>query len=1260
MPQPRQEPLGIVVGRLFQPPFLGSGSPRCDAASPTTDRSPFRAPRPPEARARSGSPDTAESRRTPSSAPRRRSAGGWCRAGSAPDSRVDGREAGRAACAADTPAPTPPAPTGRGTSGRRRSDKARSWAGPHESRARGTGCSRTHRLQGCGRLSKRRGRGAVRHAPAGRADADAGPAAPHGGPDLRFPVSQQHRRGLSRLRLQRRAGRELVWRGRHQRLHRRPGPTAAGVRAGRRLELFGGDRCAGGGDRAGVRHDAGSLLRREDLHAAEDARHRLHGAGPEGRSPDRLLCLGRTCGRAGHAVVGRRRPGLDGARLSPLLPDAGQWRRTGRRAPSGPQDRRPDDDEPSAGPLGPVHPVAVAVQRDAERRRRLRPWLCGDAGRGPDDDPRIGRRILLGRHVLDQLLHRPCREAAPGLHDPAQPVLHEEGQFGALVLDAETQVDIVDVFQRDERRSRRDRVLTAAALAVIGDVDEAGRVVAHRVAIVDVGGHGPVWRLGHGAAQQGQAGDARGDLGELGVLIGAVQADGQTVLTDPEHRIQRGLDALYLDGAAVDVEVGARLSAGVGHGAAVQHAGDRVGGARRIGRHAQEDALGQVGLQADFIAGGVFVLIGRPQGIGRVLIGLAVVDAAGAIAGAGAGVDQGRALGGEAVAGAGRVAEVVLLEVVRGRRARQCGRVQQIVFLADRLVVVRITQLTAERQLADVVFQRAVDGGRGVFRRRDALGAERAREGRRAGQGVRRQLIADRRRRRAAADAGRGGDHARAGDRVADIHVVLKQDLGARQPLQFAVQGFAGDVDVLIEGLVRHIGRGLAQRVEPGLALGLEHRLGGQVYGRREVLTRAIALGHRRRGDLAPTQIVFGDQHGALDVLVQAVGGVLRNVITRAGIAQRQVGQLARRHDPLVGEGRQVHVLGVDQEFHVPRAVVVAELAAHDVAVGVVVINVALGVVIDAVALPGDLGADAHGDLVIDLLVDDALDAQLAQIVGIGGRKTPGVAERRLGQDDVDGAELGVAAVKGALRAFQNLDAGDVEIVQPLEVASAQGAAADIGAVDEQADAGIGAGGALVPEGWRTLSGECRQGTRGGQDGGDVGDDPQAGAEGGRHGLGQRSGRVHLRRGVHRPAGRRDAVRAYGRHPRSQAGPGRSHAHHGRVHRADRPAADLCTGRGLGAADAGGPALRSGTCGGRAAGRGSGQYGLPDHQRFGFRRGLHGLGLAHRLSGERSVDRHRPADPFQGGRAGRAPEGCAQGGGQASLASVPGGSQPLA
>jgi CubicO group peptidase (beta-lactamase class C family) len=111
---------------------------------------------------------------------------------------------------------------------------------------------------------------------------------------------------------------------------------------------------------------------------------------------------------------------LDYHRFCRMLENGGEL--DGARHP-GPQDARADDHEPPARQVGPVQPIQVDVQRDPERRRRLRPGLRGHPGRQQDDDPRFGGRVLLGRNVHDLVLRRPGREAARGVHDPAEPIL---------------------------------------------------------------------------------------------------------------------------------------------------------------------------------------------------------------------------------------------------------------------------------------------------------------------------------------------------------------------------------------------------------------------------------------------------------------------------------------------------------------------------------------------------------------------------------------------------------------------------------------------------------------------------------------------------------------------------------------------------------------------------------------------------------------------------------------------------------------------
>ena len=76
------------------------------------------------------------------------------------------------------------------------------------------------------------------------------------------------------------------------------------------------------------------------------------------------------------------------------------------------------------GEFGPGDDVALAVQRSVAGRHRVRAGLRGQHGPRAGHGAGIGRRILLGRDVLDRVLHRSGRAAQHGVHDADEPVEH--------------------------------------------------------------------------------------------------------------------------------------------------------------------------------------------------------------------------------------------------------------------------------------------------------------------------------------------------------------------------------------------------------------------------------------------------------------------------------------------------------------------------------------------------------------------------------------------------------------------------------------------------------------------------------------------------------------------------------------------------------------------------------------------------------------------------------------------------------------------
>jgi hypothetical protein len=69
-----------------------------------------------------------------------------------------------------------------------------------------------------------------------------------------------------------------------------------------------------------------------------------------------------------------------------------------------------------------VQASQVAVQRGGVRRPGLRPRLRHDHRPGPDQEPGLAGRVLLGRHGLDGVLDRSGRGLGGGVHDPADAI----------------------------------------------------------------------------------------------------------------------------------------------------------------------------------------------------------------------------------------------------------------------------------------------------------------------------------------------------------------------------------------------------------------------------------------------------------------------------------------------------------------------------------------------------------------------------------------------------------------------------------------------------------------------------------------------------------------------------------------------------------------------------------------------------------------------------------------------------------------------
>src|SRR5689334_891059 len=99
-------------------------------------------------------------------------------------------------------------------------------------------------------------------------------------------------------------------------------------------------------------------------------------------------------------------------------------------------------------------------------------------------------------------------------------------------------------------------------------------------------------------------------------------------------------------------------------------------------------------------------------------------------------------------------------------------------------------------------------------------------------------------------------------------------------------------------------------------------------------------------------------------------------------------------------------------------------------------------VVVEPLRLPIRLNAEANRNCIANGVIDNAFETVLIEAEGKHVADEPTVLEFRLGQHDVDQAEFGVASVQGALRALQHFHALQVEIIERLEVTSAERTAA--------------------------------------------------------------------------------------------------------------------------------------------------------------------------------------------------------------------------
>ena len=248
------------------------------------------------------------------------------------------------------------------------------------------------------------------------------PADPHLGPDLRLHGEQPRRRALPRQGRRRR----LPDRRHQPQGHRRAAGDLPADRPARQgMELQRRHRRAGLPRRGDFRPALREVpeARRcstplgmvdTDFHVPAEKHERF--AANYQRRPRRQARADRRSRqeplpRPAQGQLRRRRPGLDGVGLPPLLPLHAEQGRTRRRAPARPQDGRADDHEPSQGRHG-RHGHAALLGIDL-LRHRLRPRLLGHDRPGQGPHPRHARRVRLGRRRLDRLLDRSRRRTWP-------------------------------------------------------------------------------------------------------------------------------------------------------------------------------------------------------------------------------------------------------------------------------------------------------------------------------------------------------------------------------------------------------------------------------------------------------------------------------------------------------------------------------------------------------------------------------------------------------------------------------------------------------------------------------------------------------------------------------------------------------------------------------------------------------------------------------------------------------------------------------
>ncbi len=169
--------------------------------------------------------------------------------------------------------------------------------------------------------------------------------------------------------------------------------------------------------------------------------------------------------------------------------------------------------EPSARRIGPRHACRRSLFSEATNAGTgFGLGFAGDHRRGAIDDPGLGRRILLGRDVLDRLLHRSRRAAHHGLHDPDEPVHTSTPSAASSRPMIYSALDLIPPAQP------RAGALTTTSARIASEIPGDDVPHPHRTAMGDVliitSDNPPVNALG-AAVRQGLAGGHRGRPGTM-------------------------------------------------------------------------------------------------------------------------------------------------------------------------------------------------------------------------------------------------------------------------------------------------------------------------------------------------------------------------------------------------------------------------------------------------------------------------------------------------------------------------------------------------------------------------------------------------------------------------------------------------------------------------------------------------------------------------------------------------------------------------